>query len=203
MTLNRVRRIMGVRTGLPNAWLNGSGALILIAVISAVALTQIKGEAARQKPDGWGEAVEGVQIRLRPDRVLWKEGETVAFKADVRNRGTRELLVTRAQQPCEIEFDGKWYTWSDGFSLKSSPLPPKKRYRDIRVSFVELWKGKAGDALPLTVGKHAVRVAFPARSPNSKVTGALPPVRAISNRVEIEVVRGDKPSRFAWGEEKE
>ena len=41
----------------------------------------------------WGEQVEGVQVRLRADKKVWKMGEIPAFKADVRNQGNLELVL--------------------------------------------------------------------------------------------------------------
>lgn len=204
MTLNRVRRIMGVPVvGMPNAWLNGSGAALLTtAVLVVMVFAQSEGNAAPKKTDGWGKEAEGFQTRLRSDEAKWQEGTTIAFRAVVRNRGKREFMVTQAQQTCEIEFDGKWYNWSSRFSLKSSPLLPGRKHKDVRISLVEHWKSKDGHALPLTVGKHTVRVAFIARAPNPKAPGALPSVRAISNPVEIEIIGGAKQVRFDWGEEK-
>ena len=204
MTPHRIRRIMGKSTGLPHAWLNESGVLLVMsATLIALVLTQSVGQAAREKTASeWGEAVEGVRARLRVDKTTWKQGETIAFKADVRNRGGRELLVTLAQQPCEIEFDGKWHKWSGGFSLKSSPLPPGKKSKNVRISLLEPWRSEDGDGLPLTIGKHTVRIAFPARAPNPKAPGAWLQIRAISNPVEIEIVDGVKQTAFEWGEEK-
>jgi len=58
-----------------------------------------------QKPDvpveeekGWGEVVEGVQCRLRSDKMVWKESEIPTFKADVRNRGLRRLELSESQR---------------------------------------------------------------------------------------------------------
>lgn len=202
MTLDRVRRIMGVPVRTPNAWLNGSGAALLTtAVVIAIVFTQSAGNAAPGKADGWGKQVDGVQTRLRPDKEKWQEGTTIAFKAVLRNRGQREFIVTGAQQTCELEFDGKWYNWSSGYSLKSSPLSPEKKHKDLRISLVEDWKSNDGHALPLTVGRHTVRVAFTARPPSPKASDALPSVRVISNSVEIEIIGGDKTEQSGWGEE--
>jgi len=204
MTLYRVRRIMGLRVDAPNAWLNvGSILLLMVVAISAFVLSQSEGNAARETDKEWGESVEGTQARLRVDKMQWQSGEIIPFHFDIRNHGKRELLVTQAQQPCEIEFDGKWYSWSGAYSLKASPLSPGKQHENIRVSLVEHWKSDDGDSLPLTVGKHSVRVAIPARSPNPKSPEPLPPIRAISNAVEIEILAGDKHARFEWGEERD
>ncbi|MEM7315525.1 MAG: M56 family metallopeptidase, partial [Planctomycetota bacterium] len=200
MTLHRVRRIMGMPIGLPNVWLNGSGILLLMtAVLVAVVVMQSEGQAAREKSDGWGKQVEGIQVRLWTDDIHWKEDETLVFKCEVRNRGERNWLVPRAQQLCEIEFDGKWYRWNAPYSLKMSLLPPRKKYKDIRISLLDRWTSEDRSTLPLTLGKHTIRVAFPARAPQPKSPDAARPVRAISNAIEIEVVRGDKAIADSWG----
>jgi hypothetical protein len=153
MTLKRIRRIMGVSASFPHAWLSGSGACLLLVVllftgmVARNELTAAPNEGETESSRGevrkspnmapWGESVEGFEARLRADRVDWKLGETPVLKADVRNNGKRDLVFTKAQQPCEIEFDGKWYKWNGGFALKTSPLPPGRQDDDIRISLVE------------------------------------------------------------------
>ncbi|NQU23551.1 MAG: M48 family metalloprotease, partial [Candidatus Nealsonbacteria bacterium] len=72
---------------------------------SAVATDAGKGNIA------WGQAVEGVQVRLRADKTTWKEGTVPSFKADVRNRGTRDLYAFPGQEFFEVEVDGTWHRW--------------------------------------------------------------------------------------------
>lgn len=202
MTLNRVRRIMGLPVGLPNAWLNGGGVLLLAAMaLTAVALTQSEGTAAPETANNSGEAVEGFETTLRTSKTKWSADETIVLHCDLRNRGERELLATLAMQPCEIEFDGKWYKWSGGYSLRATALSPGEEHKNVRIALVNHWKNRDA-ALPLTPGKHTVRAALVARSPKPKAPDALPPVRAVSNPVEIEIVE-DKSPRLGWGEEKD
>ena len=148
-----------------------------------------KGLPATQLGEGavaWGAPVDGVAVRLRPDFRVRTPGEFPTFSADVRNRGTRELSVYRAKEPCELEVDGQWYRWGGDIGVKSSPLPPGREYKDIHISLFTPWKSKKDSKrLTLSPGKHTVRVAFICR-PAGK--DAAPPVRAISNRVEIEVI---------------
>ena len=135
---------------------------------------------------GWGEAVEGVQCRLWADKFVWKHRETPIFKADVRNNGMRELFVARAQQLCELQFDGQWYWWTGEIAVKSSAFGPGRQYNDIPISLVENWRSKEGyKPLKLDAGKHTVRVAFIA-NPIGKNSG--PAVRVVSNPVEIEIL---------------
>jgi hypothetical protein len=149
--------------------------------------------AAETNQVGWGEAVEGVQVRLRADKKVWKEGEMPTFKADVRNVGTWEMLVWQTcLLHCEIELDGEWYRLGvvsrQGASVKSSAFPPGRQYSDIPINFGGTsWittKGDRTQPLRFRPGRHVVRVAitaWPAEPDKGKR------VRAISNPVEIRI----------------
>ncbi len=140
----------------------------------------------KPRPGAWGTAVEGVHCRLRADKLEWKVGDTLTFKADVWNRGERELLVCQSQSLCELEFDGQWYAWAGEVDVKSSGFGPGRHYGDIPIALDEHWQSKQDHKpLPLSVGEHSVYVAFTA--PSAK-PGEEAPVRFISNRVEIEIV---------------
>jgi hypothetical protein len=138
-----------------------------------------------QEP-AWGEAVEGVQARLRAEKAQWKAGETPELKANVRNNGNRELFVAQAQQLCELEVDGKWHPWVGDIDVTSSAFGPGREYKDIRITLDDHWHTREGDKpLRLEPGKHTIRVAFIA-PPSAKGQGG--PVRAVSNPVEIEIL---------------
>jgi hypothetical protein len=144
----------------------------------------------------WGPAVEDVQTRLRADQLTWKHDESPTLLADVRNRGTRELHLWRHQGLCELEFDGHWYEWTraEG-SFKSSWFPPGREYFAIPFQLPGNWQSKTEkETLALTAGKHTVRVALTARSPNAKDRNALPPIRCVSNAVEINIVDHGTPT---------
>ncbi|GAF71756.1 unnamed protein product, partial [marine sediment metagenome] len=138
----------------------------------------------------WGQRVEGVQVRLRADKIKWKAREVPMFKAEVRNQGRRELSVIRGQVAAELEVDGQWYVQKE-VSARSSRFPPGQQYKDIRFVLEKRWWRKKGDRpLQLTPGKHSVRVAFTAQ-PKEKDAGK--PVRVISNPVEIEILAAKPP----------
>jgi hypothetical protein len=87
-----------------------------------------------------------------------------------------------------LELDGDWYEWVGSFSLKSSLFPTGRHYYDVPVTLGEHWQSKTGKkSPPLTVGKHTVRVAIVARHPTPKGPNAPPPVRCVSNAVEIKI----------------
>jgi hypothetical protein len=153
----------------------------------------------------WGQAVEGVQVRLRAKKPKWTEGVMPQFSADVRNLGTRNLLVYRAARfwtSSELEIDGRWYRRAlpkHGYRPPLSDLVPGRQFDKI---FFDLGRGwyladspsqDAGETgvtqsegrLKLAPGKHTIRVA-----PTMPLKGDRPGdhVRAISNPVEIEIV---------------
>jgi hypothetical protein len=49
-------------------------------------------EAEKPQDAAWGDAVEGVQVRLRVDKVQWKTGETPTVRVEVRNEGKLEIF---------------------------------------------------------------------------------------------------------------
>jgi RNA polymerase sigma-70 factor (ECF subfamily) len=145
----------------------------------------------------WGEAVEGVQARLRARQTNWKEGTLGRLFVDVRNQGTRHLLVQANQvHGCELEVDGKWFrraAYTREIRALPSPFPPGRQYDHIGILLDRHWD-EAGEAqrrlgrlqfLRLTPGKHPVRVAVTATAGK---TEPGKPVRTISNPVEIEIV---------------
>jgi hypothetical protein len=66
-------------------------------------------EDPKQPATQWGEAVEGVQCRLRAEKIIWQSGKWPKFRADLRNHGERKLYRSGAPQSWEIELDGVWY----------------------------------------------------------------------------------------------
>jgi RNA polymerase sigma factor (sigma-70 family) len=165
-------------------------------------------EEVKKEESAWGEAVDGVQARLRTSKIAWNDGQTPEFALDLRNRGRRTPSGCRSVQFCELELDGKWYEYrTDGVDCKSSMLPPGKQV-DFwgSVSLAVPWTrktparkpGDKGEPLQISAGKHTVRVAFvfePSALPPGFGVPADPGMRPISNPVEIEVGR-----ESAWGE---
>jgi hypothetical protein len=88
-----------------------------------------------------------------------------------------------------LEFDGCWYEWAKADdSFKSSWFPPVREYFDIPFKLLGDWQCKSdNEPLTLTVGKHTIRVAMIARPPSGKARSTLPPIRAVSNAVEINI----------------
>lgn len=169
--------------------LSKTGRLTVRAVSNPVEIEILPGPATQPT---WGEAVEDVQCRLEADKPVWSSKEVPTFRAAVRNNGTRDLSVARAQELCELEIDGVWYRWQGDIAIKSSWLPPGRSYEGIPVSLKPAWHARQNDPpLRVSAGRHTVRVAFIA-SPASNDKGQ--PVRAISNAVEIEVTAAEGAS---------
>jgi RNA polymerase sigma factor (sigma-70 family) len=149
------------------------------------------------RESAWGEAVDGVQARLRTPRAVWKEGEAPAFSLDLRNHGKQTPHGLRIPFDCEIEMDGTWYLYGGSVNMKAAdtPLEPGKQIDDwVKVSPDEKWMNKSPgpvrgpkDHLLLPPGKHTLRIAFP-------FSGEKPPIRPVSGPVEIEVGK-----ESAWG----
>jgi len=174
------------------------------ACVAAVELTV---ETTSVKPDdqtpagetAWGEAVEGVQVRLRAKQSKWKQGTVPRLWADVHNQGKRNLSVTTQSNRCELQVDGRWYRrplYTRELRMRPRPFPPGRQYDDIAVGVDPWWEipvprggrppWKAGpERLKLTPGQHTIRVALTATAPRSAPGKS---VRAISNPVVIEIV---------------
>jgi RNA polymerase sigma-70 factor (ECF subfamily) len=146
----------------------------------------------------WGEAVEGVQVRLHTQQTNWNVGATPRLFVDVRNQGTRHLLVQRQLHGCEVEVDGLWFRRPANTRetrALPSPFPPGREYDNLVIDLNSAWQ-EAGEAATrlgrirrvkdqFTPGKHAVRLAVTATADKSEPGK---PVRAISNPVEIEIM---------------
>ncbi len=89
---------------------------------AAVAPNEEKPEAEKDQPE-WGEAVDGVQARLRPTKTAWDVGETPELILDMRNQGMKEPAVCRVPNFCEIEWDGQWYAFAGKGDLDCKPFP--------------------------------------------------------------------------------
>jgi RNA polymerase sigma factor (sigma-70 family) len=164
-----------------------------------------------QKPaEGWGEPAGGVKIRARLSKTEWRLGEKPELIIDLDNETGGELAVRRLPR-CEVEVDGEWYVSMEGTlvagasSLRQGDI--KERFAVIRLApqddkqLAGRWIRKSAvksdrdillaaadpkNRLTLTVGKHAIRVA----TEIDRLVGdaGVGVGRAVSNRVEIEIV---------------
>jgi hypothetical protein len=154
--------------------------------------------AADEPP--WGEAVDGVQVRLRTEMTKWSMRETPTFRADVRAQGDHDVLLATVEGlGCELHFDGVKYrhptnltgvayhnikAWEHGFTFALH-----KQWTTI----------EGNKPLTLTPGKHTVRFGWAGYHPTTVNGGMIPdethPVLLLSNPVEIEILAADaKPA---------
>ncbi len=144
----------------------------------------------------WGEAVEGVQVRLRAQQTNWNAGAIPRLYVDVRNQGPRSLLVARQMYGCELEVDGQWFrrpAYTREARALPSPFPPGRQYDNIVLNVDQYWEPTGEPAkrlgrierFKLTPGPHTMRVAVTATADK---TAPGPPIRAISNPVVLEIV---------------
>jgi len=153
----------------------------------------VRARAGRPAEVPWGEAVEGVQARLRADKTVWKAGEVPAFKADVRNIGNRQLGLAPAQQVCELELDGVEFSWAGEVSVISGVFPPGAKFDGIEISLGQFWASKKGGLpLKLTVGKHRLRVTFFVTTPPGVPYKVIASV--VSNPVDFTIEKGSATS---------
>ncbi|MHC4657984.1 MAG: hypothetical protein ACYS83_02250 [Planctomycetota bacterium] len=141
-----------------------------------------------------GAKREGVQIRLRAERLTWRKGETPPprFRVDMRNRGTRELRLVLALKRFEVQLDGVCYERADGVQwgfVREVPFGPGQELTDFPFWLEEnIWR-RGDRGLDLTPGRHRIRVAF-SPSPTARDSGF--PFRAVSNPVEIDILPEEK-----------
>lgn len=101
---------------------------------------------------GWGEAVEGVQCRLR--LADHSTGAVLLLLFDVRNNGNRDFLVWQTPE-CSfaVRVDDQWYQ-SKFCDAKSSWFPPGRSYSGIALDL-----SKPNWYIDLKPGIHAIQIA--------------------------------------------
>lgn len=145
--------------------------------------------ASEKADDSWGEAVEGVQVRLRADEAVWTFGEVPTFKVDVRNHGPNEVMVPSHEHHWDLELDGKWHSHGiDSFDAPAIRLRPNGAHEGIVIRQLGDWQG----AVQLAAGRHTVRVRFMLHYAKDDK-----PVYSISNPVEITIARALPGSCFS------
>ena len=139
----------------------------------------------------WGEAVKGVQCRLRAKRSAWQVGQWPDLQADLRNRGKRKLTMGVCPWSWDIQCDGVWYHAAARYSgdIRILSIEPGRQENGIPL-YVEArwhWRSKARNRpLALKTGKHTMRVAF------RVALAGLGDCMVVSNPVAIEVVPAGK-----------
>ncbi len=161
---------------------------------------QVEVETPDEKiPLVWGEAVEGVQMRVRPERQRWYEGETPRFRVDMRNKGTVEWELGLTHEHWEVELDGLWHRVGALFSgyFRTLLFGPGQEHKDIEF-YPGVWSewNSNGRPLKFTPGLHTVRLSF---GPSTRDRANWRRLRVVSNAVVIEVLPAEADKR-GWGE---
>lgn len=154
-------------------------AALMIGVVAAgcapdtfIGMRQAQDAALATPP--WGPEAEGLQCRLRPEKRAWQAGEPLAFKVDLRNRGTRIFAFPRSAEvsPREFSVDGRWRRWPTPpvTACRMWPLAPKVEFPGLPVTLPERICG------PLPRGRHTLEVAF-----------AFEGIEVVSNPVRVEI----------------
>jgi hypothetical protein len=133
----------------------------------------------------WGNAVNGVAVRLVAKEKVWTTNEVPSFQVIVRNNDVEAHGYLTAWQPANrLEVDDVWYAWDFGGrgNVGMGTLPPNEEARSD-VTFDPHWRSaKTKESLQILPGKHTVRFAVELLSVSPLMTTNI-----ISNPVEIEV----------------
>jgi type II secretion system protein G len=148
----------------------------------------------------WGEPVEGLQCRLRADKVTWtlselkQPGGAVRCKVDFRNRSNvawSYLHPPLASQ--HVEWDGKWHVMRRRIPATLRPLEPGEAVRDVDffVGADVIWAANDSPdrAEPnLAIGWHTIRAAIGFESGDRQI-------KVVSNPVKIRIIGAHAPPR--------
>jgi hypothetical protein len=138
----------------------------------------------------WGEAVDGVQARIRTRKVVWTAGEAPTFHFDLRNQGNTKPIIGRSNYAFQPEVDKVWYVFFGVASLGGgNKLKPGEQVNDWTIVNLDKTWGKNGGEtrfFPLAPGKHTVRIGC-------TFNGNSSDDRPISGPIDFEVVARPAP----------
>lgn len=145
---------------------------------------------------GWGEAVEGLQLRGCPTKAVWNIGEQPAFEVDLRNRGSKEWEVRAVSLLTTVEIDGVWHRLG-GIANVPAPIeqlkPGQQKNKWFTVTPDKSWirnlTPETSAPLEWKPGKHKVRLGYAFKD-------KVEPITAV---IDIEIV---DPKEMGWGKER-
>ena len=167
----------------------------------------------------WGEATEGVQLKIHSLDVHFVNGQwRVECRTDIRSN--EERVLPHYGAPIDeylIEWDGKWYRQVDRrWSLVASVFPSPALKRDSMYTVIRASKSPAldhrsgeyggwvdeatGKPMSLTAGTHTLRIALPLADPPGGAENQQSQKRAVSNKIEF-TVPAKQPDAVTWGPE--
>lgn len=180
--------------------------LVLILIAASVCLPMGRAEIATGTSEeySWGEAIQGVQMRLHVDRTRRSEGELPKLNVDMRNTGDNDFkYLTLSNVYWELELDGRWY-WSRAKltgALQPVSFTPDTPQNNLEIPLGEhlIWRSKeGGEQLRFKPGKHTIRIGIcilALEGNGHRLETWNPKKRSevvASNPVEIEILPYDK-----------
>ena len=135
----------------------------------------------------WGEAVDGVIMRVTRAKFTIAPGEQIDLHVDIHNGGKIDRKIVMNHESWGLEIDGQWLKQNGGASSGRaiSLLKSKQAQRNVDV-WAWLGENMTSTIEGLPPGKHTLRVAGllngEGRAPNDP-----PQIRIVSQPVEIVV----------------
>ena len=147
--------------------------------------------AADARTPAWGEATDGVQVRLHSPRQEWSKDEfSVFFKTDLRSE-TEHVFPHYGPPIAEffLELDGQWYeTKNRGAAMAASVGPSAATLRENLHTAITArhWRSMVtGEPMPeFSPGRHIFRIGFPL---SDKPDASGQRRRAVSNPIELVI----------------
>jgi hypothetical protein len=165
--------------------------LVLVLIAASVCLPMGRAEIATGtiEEHSWGEAVWGVQFRLRCDRSLWSADETPRWQFDVRNVGEQHMVFTKAHGCMKIDIDGRISSFPQIGETVWRALKPGQEHRNLLFEVDNRWRLEEDHPLDLRLGRHSVKVMFAIQPTNGESASCI---LVASNPVEIGILSDDK-----------
>jgi|GEM_PF-5460479 len=168
----------------------------------------------------WGEAIDGLQARLIPKKLVWPEGKPPTFDIEVQSLPNGDesfkskaatiplphYTLPRSTHQLNVEVDGKWNTWRNGVvaGYTGYPHPTKREKSRVLKNFKSLtlddnwgreWESPGGAVVNQKdfIAKEPLNLSPGKHTVRVKVLGEL-----VTQSVEITVVAESSapPSNF-------
>jgi beta-lactamase regulating signal transducer with metallopeptidase domain len=123
---------------------------------------------AVDKKLGWGESVEGVQLRLRTKKQTWNDHEIPVLFVDARNNGSLNLRIRRESDNFKLMVDGEEYHSIVDTTSFPSQFGPGIEYDDIKISIGKEWRKKDLGELSLSLQQHTIQAIWDASAEDGR-----------------------------------
>ena len=150
--------------------------------------------------DLWGEAADGLCMKIRPKKLVFNTEETVTVIVDLLNIGENVFDCSSWEQFFEIEVDGRWYRWGgpEVFDILAFPLNPKKvNYEFAEIAMTEQWESKeTAKPLKLDVGHYSLRLRYKpmyVKMDKSDLKPVQAAIAVTSNLVKFKIIPFEQP----------